>query len=154
MIAQVNEIAKSDLSKLICTMMQTNDNGELELKENAKTKENPFLQSSAIIECSKFEDFDFTPWKELPEVEICGENNFNKYNFHGDSYYFSADADGKYVLKHSETGKKYYEGPGGLYLWYDAPRYNWIVSKEVFNPDTDEGSKILSFRVNLTRQLQ
>ena len=122
-------------------MMQTNEVGELEHIENAKTKENPFLQNSGTIECSTFEDFDFTPWKELPEVEICGENNFDKYNFHSDYSYFPVDADGIYLLKHSETGKKYYESADGLYLWYDAPRFNWIVSRSLFDADTDEGSK-------------
>ena len=72
----------------------------------------------------------------LPEeVHICGETNFI-----ADGYY-GKHADGKYVRNYDPSHNQHYYQTGEnefttKYLWYDADRYNWVVSKELFNADT------------------
>ena len=65
-------------------------------------------------------------------VYICGETNLI-----ADGYY-SQHADGEYKRFYDEAQNKFYFKSGYSeytfkYLWYDADRYNWVVSKEPFN---------------------
>ena len=63
--AQVDEIKRTGLAKVICTMMKKRNNeDESVVHENAKTKKEPFKKFSEIIDCEDLGDYDFSAWKE------------------------------------------------------------------------------------------
>ena len=70
------------------------------------------------------------------EVYICGETNLIADGYH------SKHADGNYQRLYDESQNQFYfkfdEGNelNTKYLWYFPSGYHWIVSKEVFKPDT------------------
>lgn len=145
--AQLAEIRKTGLSKVICTMMKPRNDGDDDVVHvGAKTKQDPFNFDSDNVDCENLGGFNFMPWKTeinggFPdEVHICGETAYNNHNPYNVTY-VPKHADGKYIRKHdTATDKYYFQGELMPYfLWYDSDDYNWIISRELFNADSGGG---------------